>query len=99
MKTRKQYIAKEITHKEFYGQFVTESVKKAVLCKISKTRLLASTDPHLNDIPLSEWDNLYPVMFQITAREVARANESSGVSLSDMVCVAKAAARQIIEEG
>lgn len=82
MYTRKQYMNKECTHREFYGQHMTLPIINMVVRAIGKDRLLRSTDEHLNDIPLKEWDNLHPLL---------------GGSLSDSVCFAKEAARQWLE--
>jgi hypothetical protein len=45
-------------HRAYYAQFVNESTISTVVAWIGADRLLASTDPHLNDIPLGEWEPL-----------------------------------------
>lgn len=99
MITREQYMNKEATHREYYGQFVDQSVKDWVLGRIGIERILASTDPHLNDIHIEAWDRYFGT-FQMTepGRKCAKANGSGGVSLSNAVCVAKETARQLIEQ-
>ena len=93
MKTRKQYMNKECTHREYYAQFVTPKVKDAVLRSISKKSLLSSKDEHLNDINLSVWDRIgIPYETIKTLRE-----HGEGCSLATAVCINKEAARQIIE--
>ena len=82
--TRKQYMSGEVTFQQYYGQFVTQQTKNTVTSNISVNRLLASTDEHLNDIPLIEWDRMHGLL--------------GGNSLCETVCIAKEAARQIIEE-
>jgi len=62
MITRKEYMDKEYTHEEYYGQFVNDAIIKIVGDSIGVDRIKASTDKHLNDIPLKEWDNLVPAM-------------------------------------
>lgn len=96
-------MTKECTHEEYYTQFVTESLVKAVVSSIGKKKILASKDKHLNDIQLGLWDNLAPIVALHCASKVSEANASTsgGVrcySLSDMVCVAKAAARVFKEK-
>jgi hypothetical protein len=74
-------------HREYYAQFVDEWTKAHVLRGIGIDALLASTDPYLNDIPLDEWDALF-----------VADRWASPLSLGWVVCVAKEAARQLIEE-
>lgn len=93
MKTRKQYMAKECTHREYYGQFVTKETIARVVRHIGKDRLLKSADEHLNDIPLELWDMLPLFSSQFKWFEEA----GDWVSLSSQVCVNKEAARQFIE--
>ena len=95
MFTRKQYMGKECTHREYYGQFVTPHIVDSVADQIGRDILRYSTDEHLNDIALSRWDNVF--LTQDALRMVTKANESGGYSLSDTVCIAKEAARQFIE--
>ena len=102
MITRKQYMDREFTFREYYGQFSSEHVVAAVASYIGVERLLASTDEHLNDIPLRIWDNAPWFGMQ---RQVAEANKSTHVStdglftsLSDKGCCLKVAALKFIEE-
>lgn len=106
MITRKQYMNKEATFKEYYGQFSSPSVVACVVSYIGVDRLLASTDEHLNDIPMHLWDNAPWFGMQ---RAIGEANLSthckkdrdSGklfTSLSDKVCCLKVAAHKWIEE-
>lgn len=90
-----QYMSGEITHREFYGQFVSEYIKTVVLANIPLNRLLASEDPHLNDIPLEVWDRL---LFPLPVLNMTNAGMTSVNSLSVRVCVAKEAAQQLIDE-
>ncbi len=99
MKTRKQYMAKEVTHDEYYSQFVNDSVLSYVRDAIGKARILKSKDPHFNDIALSKWDRLAPSIRMMCGHAICKANESNGLSLSDCVCTAKQAARIIKEQG
>lgn len=63
MITRKQYIANENTHDEYYSQFVNSNVIDAVNLCIGKDKIIDSKDEHFNDIPLKHWDNM-PWMLQ-----------------------------------
>lgn len=81
--TRLQRLNNECTHSEYYAQWVTEHTRNTVINIIGIDRLLKSTDENLNDIPLGLWDSL-PLYH-------------SGFSKSDIVCVGKEAARQIIK--
>jgi len=96
--TRKDYLAKVCTHREYYAQFATEEVKRIVRGCIGLDRLRRSTDEHLNDIPLREWDILRNSIYYTIGRKLVAANGAGGVTLSDIVCVAKEAAKQMIEE-
>ena len=98
MMTRQEYLATayadKTAHSIFYGQAVTPSIVSHVVSIVGADRLKASTDPHMNDIPLIIWDRM-----EAWLRPVAvRFNEATGsgrqASLSDCVCIAKEAARQ-----
>lgn len=95
MFTRKQYLNKECSHREYYAQFVTEPVKARVRMCIGWERLKNSTDEHLNDIPLREWDRLGPVY---CGRDFWKSLGDTP-SAAGLCCIYKEAARQIIEEG
>lgn len=95
MKTRKQYMNNECTHREYYAQFVSKSTAQLVARMIGAKNLLTSTDPHLNDIPLTRWDQLDPYVRRPS--QLAATGYTGGWSLSDSVCTAKEAARQWIE--
>ena len=97
MKTRKQYMNKECTHDEYYSQFVNSNVIDAVNLCIGNDKILSSKCEHFNDIPLKNWDDMNLTIRALCGRSIANANGTGGISLSDTVCVAKAAARQIKE--
>ena len=92
MFSRKQYIANECTHSEYYGQFVTQGHIYKVVDTFGAKRLLQSKDEHLNDIPLSRWDNL---CIGVSAAALKECGES--MSLGTKNCILKEAARQFIE--
>lgn len=104
--TRKQYMNREFTHQEYYGQFSSPNVVASVAAYIGPKNLLASTDEHLNDIPLRIWDNgpwfgmqrSISDMNKSTHCEADRRGNQIITSLSDKVCALKAAARKWIEE-
>src|SRR5690606_18213453 len=83
--------------------FVTEGVKELVLQCIPKEELMASEDPHFNDIPLQRWDRMHAWVPQYVKRAISESNASmcppgtpGGYSMSDMTCLLKEAARQIV---
>ncbi len=80
-------------HRRYYGQFVTDGTKYRVLQSIGLDRLMQPTDPHLNDIPLTLWDRLTPKL--PGSGEFSKAGDY--YTLANGVCLAKEAARQIIE--
>lgn len=92
MYTRKQYLDKECTHSEYYGQFVTTGHLQEVKAYIGLDRLINSTNEHLNDIPLQEWDNIQPPLG--TGEEMKKRGDY--LTQAGIVCIAKAAAKQII---
>ena len=110
MFTRRDYCPdNKCTHEQYFTQFVTPKIKAAVRNYFGVARLLASTDPHLNDIALSEWDmfcgynqfrnELRPnLCFASIIPLLKQANGDGGCSPSDFTCIAKQAAREIIRE-
>lgn len=96
--TRAEYMKDSQTdgtaaHRRYFGQFVTPGTKYRVLSAIGLDRLKASTDPHLNDIPLPLWDQLTPQL----PGSGQFVNAGDYYTLSNGVCLAKEAARQILE--
>lgn len=120
--TRKQYIDKQITHRDYYSQFVTENTRSIVRSVFGLDRLTEALreDERLNSIPLNEWDALtwHPVDDNGAFRSDGMSHHSSGkfrahlpldydaidaagegVTRAVLVCIAKEAAHQVIEEG
>ena len=100
MKTRKQYMSGECSHREFYAQFVSDQTIQSVINTFGEKRIKESTDEHFNDIPLKSWDNMYiPMPLDKIEAATGRTTKwpSRGYSLSDKVCIAKEAAKQIKE--
>lgn len=91
MFTRSQYLNKECTHDEYYGQLVTELTVHQVNRFIGSDRIKNSKDPHFNDIPLSEWDRVGALV----NRPLKLRDLGDYATISSGVCIAKAAARQI----
>lgn len=94
---RSDYMNEKCTHDEYYSQFVSEGLLNAVVARIGATRIINSNDKYLNDIELSSWDMLRDLVISYCGNAIAESNGSGGVSLSDTVCVAKAAAAMYIE--
>jgi len=99
LKTREQYMNKEVSHFDYHSQFVTESTKRFILNSLTVEQIreaLDSGDEHLNKIKIPYnnmgrggrwwWDDA-PIN-TILVRE-------AGDNLSPAIytCVAKAAAR------
>ena len=97
MYTRKQYMNKECSHNEYYEQF-GQHLTNLVGQTIGVKRIKNSTDDSFNDIPLKRWDALAPLVRSTVGRMLAEANGTGGISLSDCVCSAKAAARIIRDQ-
>jgi len=98
--TRKEYMShagdedSSSWHDRYYRQFVTDDTVRYVVQAIGADRISASTDPHMNDIPLKQWDYLqYSLHFD---RDKVK-DAGDFVSLSTVVCVAKAAARMWLD--
>jgi len=102
MKTRKQYMNKEVSHHEYYSQFVTKATKDYVLSGVTVEEIKASEDGHLNDmkIPFNHmgrgggqwWWDYSP------ANEALIKEAGEGRSYSTYTCIGKAAARILTEE-
>ena len=104
--TREEYLgatsqSAHRAHRAYYAQYVEAWVLEAVERNIGRERILKSTDPHFNDIPLRRWDALAAPL----ARPVPNGSGIHGKmaalgdhpSLAGMVSIYKEAARQIKE--
>lgn len=94
-------------HQEYYAQFATERVKAVVRGQFKIERLkeeLANGDKYFNGCTeLKRWDCLSDIMKSAVGSLMTKINypDKTGVvywSLSEGVCVAKAAARVMCEE-
>jgi hypothetical protein len=101
--TRKQYMNKEVSHHDYYLQFVTQNTEDFVLSDLSIQQIknaIMSGDEHLNriKIPFNNmgnggtwwWDHA-PINILLIKK--AGQNKSN----STHTCVAKAAARNLIK--
>lgn len=105
--TREQYLAGDCSHREYWAQFVTPSMKAMVLNNIGLARLQRSKDKYFSDVTtLADWDCMRNATFHmlnmVKWREIQYPEyaglTSVGWSLSDNVCLLKEAARQLVEE-
>lgn len=92
MKTRQDYLKRECTHREYYAQFVTDSIKNIVASRFGVERLKNALleDEHLNSIKLIEWDMLHI--------SVDMSDYGDRLTLAGKNCILKEAARQLCEE-
>lgn len=108
--TRQEYFAKldscnddwecrEKKHRQYYAQFVSSSIRTAVLQRFGIERLSKAfqEDKHLNNIPLKHWDNLGVNVIRFLDKDLIR-NAGEVISLSSLVCILKEAGRQLIDE-
>lgn len=101
--TRAQYMARECTHADYYAQFVTPEVTRMLEQSMIGSSIKRTPEhhaTHFNNIELHYWDHLAAQLPGAVLALVMDANESThagvrAISLSDKVCVLKAAARQI----
>lgn len=91
---REDYVNGKVTHRDYYGQFVTPEAKAIVITSIPVELLIASTDRHFNDIPLQEWDRMPAPRF--LNEKMKRCGDY--LTLAGKVCILKEAARQIVED-
>jgi len=90
MYTREQYLDKQVTHRQYFGQFVTPEIRSLVERYIGIERIKSSTDERLNDIPLQEWDML--------THSLGNSYPDGNNCLGSKVCILKEAAKQIKEK-
>jgi hypothetical protein len=93
MKTRREYMDGKATFSEYYAQFITPELVEAVKAKIGIDKVKSSKDPHLNDIPLSKWDNLFTDYSLKKGIEKKMHEANDFLSLAGCVCTAKECAR------
>jgi hypothetical protein len=96
MFTRAQYLAGECSHQQYYAQFVNQWILDCVKGRNGINQLLEGENNSFNNIPLSWWDRIN-IMSSVDQQLWAAANGSPYYSLSDNLCIQKAAARMIVE--
>lgn len=98
MITRQEYLnnSSEL-HNAYHEQFVTYRIKQIVLANVTLTELLSSTDKYLNDINIGRWDS---IGYQFNNSDLNKKMRDCGdyTTQAGLVCIAKAAARLIINE-
>lgn len=87
--TRKQYLAKECTHEQFY-EGVTHGMRIHFNRQVSPQML--KDDPHLNRIPLQYWDSLALAMQMTLRRRLKECGDY--FSLAGGVCAVKHIAKR-----
>jgi len=92
MKRYANYVKGRCSHREYYGQFVTDRYIEAVVRYVGEERILSCKS--VDDIPLRVWDES-PRFLSIGAK-MKRAGD--WLSLSSCVCLAKEAAKQFKEK-
>ena len=97
MKTRRDYIDGKATFSEYYRQFITPELVEAVKSKIGIDKVKTSKDPHLNDIPLNSWDNLFQDCALKKGIEKKMHEANDYLSIAGAVCTAKECARMLAE--
>ncbi len=91
MLTREEYLNGECTHEEYYEEIAKEAgISYDNSPELSRIKHKLSTDPHLNNIPLSIWDTRG--IRTEAAIHKALKKRGDGWSLAESVCVHKAAA-------
>lgn len=105
MSERARYMAREITHDEYYGMVVDLVGFKHLVGMLAVTKeeiatALKNGDWYLNTIKLARWDSRFGLFSQspINKEEKLRITGSSGWTLSDCVCTLKCAARRWASE-
>ena len=93
--TRKEYIAGEVSHREYYGMLVKLAGIRFPDNHPLVLKAKDSSDPHFNDIPLNRWD-VAASGFEHAVRAIMP-EIGDAWSLAGGVCIAKEAVRQAIE--
>jgi hypothetical protein len=99
MFTRQQYLNKEVTHRQYYAQFVMPIIKDIVLQNIAtkeEIREALKQDEALNTIPLQKWDWQAAQIRNLCGPQLKERGDF--YSQGGAVCILKEAARQITEE-
>lgn len=82
-----------LAHREYYAQFVDDSIRAMVTSHFGLSRLVGSRDRSFNDIELKLWDGLH-LGSKVHALLKERGDH---MTMSGSVCILKEAARQVVE--
>ena len=89
--TRKDYMSNKCTHREYYGQLVTQSIRELVANAIPIEDLFRAL--YFNDIPLAMWDRIGA--YAVPSEEFKKLGDTR--TTFGVVCVLKEAAQQVRE--
>ena len=93
MFTRKQYIDGKCSHREYYGQFVDDTVFNRLSVHVTKEQIAKSNDDSFNDIPLESWDAILHPFPRYIGDKMRDCGDYP--TMCAAVCIAKEAAKQI----
>jgi hypothetical protein len=96
--TRQDYLDGKITFAEYYREIARiAGISWKNHHMLDRVRIaLSNGDQHLNTIPLSSWDILGAWSRPAIARALKIMGDTGGVSMSDIVCTHKQAARDAV---
>lgn len=98
MFTKRDLIEGKCSYTQYYNQFVNDMVVRAVLKQIDSRYIIFSRDPLFNDIELYEWDCMRIAIQYAVDKELFAAAKDQ-FDFNTCVCIAKAAAQHIRNEG
>lgn len=94
MLTQQDVLDRRCTWSDYCKQWVTSRTKELVSQMIGLKSILASTDPHMNDIDLYRWDRVGHILMQ-NFSGIHDASHRPYLSLSTMVSIAKESAKEL----
>ena len=85
-------------HRAYYSQFTSAVLQQQVIARfgIAALEQAFAADPHMNGIPLRQWDMMEPIARNHSDKAMRAAGDFC--SLGNAVCVLKEAARQAVED-
>ena len=95
--TRQDYLDNKCNHREYYGQFINNRIKNIVSrrLKVNEIKKALMDDKNLNTIKLAIWDSILRPLPAETANLLRELGDYP--TLAGAVCIAKEAARQLVE--
>lgn len=97
MLTRKQYLANECTHEQYYCQFVNSDIIQIVIDFFGESALINSykENIHFNTFatPLRKWNRLAEIYISYKSAFIEKGD---CCTLSGEICILKEAARQFV---